>query len=716
MKLLSAAILLECLIPCVLLASHPALAEDGTALSPPAITQKIDETKLVTLVNNVRPEANSKNDLGPVDNSLELSHMVLQMQRPAAREAALEAYMDASQTRGSANFHHWLTAEQLGREYGPNPADLAAVTSWLEAHGFQVNRVGKSGMTIDFSGTAAQVLEAFKVEVHNLEVKGERHIGNLKTPQIPAALAPAVLGIASLNDFHPHSQLAPVSRGGAKPANVPGLTTSDGYQAVTPADLATIYNYNPVFKADYIGKAQTIVLLEDSNVYNTEDVAIFRKTFGLDSYKLGSFVQVHPGGCADPGINGDSVESTLDVEYAGASAPGANLELASCADTNTVFGALEALQILLDEPRVPPIVSLSFLGCEAGFGEAYNDYINYLYQQAASEGVSVFVAAGDNGAAGCDDFDTQSAAFYGVSVNGLASTPYNVAVGGTDFSDLYSGTVSEYWNPTNSSTYGSAKSYIPEIPWNDSCAGTLVSNYEGFAIPYGKTGFCNSARGADFLDIIAGSGGPSGCAFGETSPNPGTAGVSGTCGGRPKPSWQKGLFGVPGDGLRDLPDVSLFASNGFWGHYYVICDSQYAPCTGNPENWAGVGGTSASSPVMAGIQALVNQKEGEPQGNPNYVLYSLARTEYGAQGNTTCDATYGASAWTCVFHDITLGDNDVDCQGPNSCYLPSGVYGVLSLSDAYYEKAFNAHIGWDFATGIGSVDVQKLLFNWASAH
>ena len=671
---------------------------------------------------NVHPAARAENDRGAVANSLPMTHMVLLLHRSPERESALEAYMQSAQTKGSANFHKWLTAGELGSKYGPNSDDIETITAWLQSHGFIVNRVSKSGMMVDFSGTAGQVLEAFHTEVHNLEVKGQPHIGNLKTAQIPAALAPAVVGIASLNDFQPKpgatrtipSVKAATGAGGPRPA----LTAGGGYELLTPSDFAKIYNINPLYKDGITGSGITVVAVEPTNLYSAADVENYRKTF-VPQFKTGSFYVFHPLGCEDPNLYVPwEFEAAVDVESIIASAPGAKVAVASCASSNTNFGSYIAIQNVIDLPVPPAIISVSVTSCEAGLTQSGNEYINYLFQQAASEGTSVYVSSDDAGAAACDDFDTESAATYGISVNGLASTPYNVAVGGTDYADTYFGTNADYWSNTNGSTYGSATKYIPEIPWNDSCAGTLLTNYVGYAVPYGPNGFCASPLGLDFQNIVAGSGGPSACASGETNPNPNTAAVSGTCEGRPKPAWQKGLIGVPNDGVRDLPDVSLFAANGVWGHYYVFCFSDVsqggAACTGDPSTWGGGGGTSASAPLMAGIQALVNQSQaGVPQGNPNYVLYGLANLEYGPNGNTTCDSTYGGNG--CTFHDVTLGDNDVDCTGPFNCYAPGGGVGVLSLCDKDYLKTYNARLGWDFATGIGTLNAASLVANWNAA-
>jgi subtilase family serine protease len=672
-------------------------------LSRPQITRAPDNHDRVALLGNVSPFAIAANDRGRVDDHLAMEHMQLLLQRPADREQALESFMQEQLAKSSPNYRNWLTAEQFGEQYGVSQLDVDAITGWLRSQGFTVNRVYESGTLIDFSGTAGQVRRAFNTEIHHLSVNGQNHIANMSDPQIPAALASVVTGIVSLNDFRPHTNYR---------QHLDYTFTSDGatYQALVPADLATIYNLNPLFSSGINGAGQTIVLIEDTNVYSTADITTFRSTFGLPA---ASFSQVHPGGCTNPGVVvGNDGEAELDVEYAGSAAPGATLELASCADTSTEFGGLIALNNLVNAGSPPAIVSISYGECEAENGATQNAAYIAAYQQAAAEGVSVFVSSGDEGAASCDA--DQDNATHGIGVSGFASTPYNVAVGGTDFSDTYNGTNSTYWNATNTSTYGSAKSYIPEIPWNDSCASQLIATYAGYSVTYGRNGFCNSSLGReDFLTTASGSGGPSGCASGR----PTRAGVvSGSCKGTAKPSWQS-LVGNPSDGVRDLPDVSLFAANGVWGHYYVFCYTDAAgggaACTGAPSGWAGAGGTSFASPIMAGIQALVNQHIGAKVGNPNPTYYSMARTEYGSSGSATCNSSNGNTvSSSCVFYDVTLGDMDINCTGTNSCYRPGYTYGVLSTSNSAYDPAYKAATGWDFATGIGTVNAANLVQNW----
>jgi subtilase family serine protease len=202
--------------------------------------------------------------------------------------------------------------------------------------------------------------------------------------------------------------------------------------------------------------------------------------------------------------------------------------------------------------------------------------------------------------------------------------------------------------------------------------------------------------------------------------------VSGTCRGNPKPTYQFDVPGMPHDGLRDQPDISLFASNGVWGSFYLECMSDQAQggaaCT--VENDAivqGGGGTSFSAPAMAGIQALINQKFGR-QGDANYVYYALARQQFRQRNAAACDASKLNGSLpdsNCIFHDITRGDADIPCgQNPDGafydCFGASGNVGIgeLSTSNSRNEPAYPATVGYDLATGLGSVDATNLFRAW----
>ena len=671
---------------------------------------------VVRLKGNVRPEATSQNDLGPVDDGLSLEHVLLELQRPAERQAALDAWMAGLQDKSSANYHHWLTAEEFGARFGLPAEELEQVTDWLSANGLEVHGVYPNRLTVDFSATAGQMRTVFQTEMHGYLVDGVRHIANASDPAVPLALAPWIAGIVSLHDFRPRPQLRTRGRKTGAGTFTIGTGAAAEY-AVTAADVATIYNLTPLFKTGYTGKGETIAVIEDSDVHSAADWTAFRAAFGLSSYTTGKLEQVHPApatganNCADPGaVTGWDEEPALDAQYASAAAPGAAIEVAACKSTSVTSGVMLALKNLVNASGThPAVLSVSYGTCEAANGAAANAAIAADYEQAVAEGISVFAAAGDGGAAMCDE--GAWAATHGIAVNAYASTAYNVAVGGTDFADTAAHTNGSYWGKTNSTAGESAKSYIPEIPWDDSCASPLIAAFNGYKTMYGSAGFClaDLLTDEDYQTTVAGAGGPSGCATGSAAVR---LEVSGSCKGTAKPAWQA-VTGNPKDGVRDLPDVALFAGDGIWDHAYIFCDSNLndedgAPCkAGEVADWSQGGGTSFAAPIMAGIQALVTQKWGR-QGNPNAVYYKLAAAQFGSTTlKTACLSSEGASSGSgCVFHDVTAGSSDVNCLGLVDCYLD-----VLSKSPLLYEPTYAAAAGWDFATGLGSVNAYNLVMS-----
>ena len=406
----------------------------------------------------------------------------------------------------------------------------------------------------------------------------------------------------------------------------------------------------------------------------------------------------------DPGIVGDEPEALLDVSWSGAVAKNATIDLVVSASTDSSLGVdLSALYIV--DNNVAPVMSESYGECESVLGSAGNAFYNALWEQAAAEGITVIVSSGDSGSAVCDNFNSSSAAFSGLAVSGFASTPYNVAVGGTDF-DQAPGNIANYWNTTNdATTESSAKSYIPETTWNQSCAA------EG-ANGCGPT--------ATNFNIVSGSGGPSSC----TSVDSNFA----CLGGYAKPSWQTGP-GVPQDGARDLPDVSLFASAGNNGSFYIICEADFnpffgpmpgsnQPCSLVTNTFLGLGGTSASAPAFAGMMALVNQKmamagQSARQGNANYVLYNLA-AQSGASCNSSTQTGGGTSA--CIFHDVTKGNNSVPCYAgsPNCGTAPANGLGILVDPKDSTTPAWTTTAGYDLATGLGTLDAYNLVNAWGN--
>ncbi len=458
------------------------------------ITQKIDETRLTALTGNLRSAAlDPANDRGSVAADLPLDHMLLQLQRSPQSEAALTAYIASLNDTDSPNFHKWLTAQQLGEQYGPAPADIAIVTGWLQSHGLIVNQVYPTGMVIDFSGSAAQVEAAFHPALHNLLVNGVAHIANTANPSIPSALVGVVSGVVSLNDFLPHPMQKAVQTAhidvhtGTSTLQGPDYTYTSGsstYEAVVPGDLATIYNLTPLFTAGYSGQGQTIVVIEDTNVYATADWSTFRSKFGLSTYTAGSFTQVHPGSnCTNPGVNADDGEAILDAEWASAAAPNAAIELASCADTRTTFGGLIALQNIISrshpaddhqhqlrrvrEPRTAPPPTPPTTPPTSGRGRGR---LGLRLRRRRGRG-----QLRRRRHQGHPRHRRQRLRLHALQRRRRRHRLRR---------HLRTAPTPPTGTPPTPATFGSAKSYIPEIPWNDSCASVLLAKaYTATASP-----------------------------------------------------------------------------------------------------------------------------------------------------------------------------------------------------------------------------------------
>jgi subtilase family serine protease len=746
------------------------------------IVDQVDASRLVTLKGNTHPYASTKNDRGRVSSDLPMTDLILVLSRDAAQQAAFDKFVASQYEQGSANYHHWLTAEDVGQMFGPAASDIAAVTSWLTGSGFSVDEVAKDRMSIRFSGTAGQVESAFHTEIHSLEAKGVPHIGNMSDPQIPAALTPAVVGVKALHNFFARPQhhlgeivtrdaktgtwervvSAPAASAKAESASTSakappqfGITVGSGSSAyvvedVTPYDFAKIYNVLPLWNAStpIDGTGQTIAIAGTSSIKQA-DVTTFRTTFGLPTGGAANTPQLISGNSSPVTICSgtstsipfsgnycnmdDQFENALDVEWSGGVAKGAQIVLVSSYPTSVSDDALYDSENYIIQNKATlnaSVMSVSYGLCELGMGTAGNTQYNTLWQTAAAEGIAVFVSTGDQGSAVCDagmDTNTPYAAQYGLSVNGLASTPYNTAVGGTDLN--WGSTASPYWSTSNASSGLNALSYIPEVPWNDTCTNPLALNYlQQWAAVLVKNGYnatsptdaetaCNFVVNwwsviyqntsptvdiSSFVDITGGSGGASAC---TTS----TGTVASCSGGYAKPSWQAGVAGIPSDGKRDLPDVSFFASNGFLGSAYLVCVSANGSCTysatSEPTSQE-VGGTSASSPAMAGVMALINQKAGSAQGNPNAELYALAANQ--TYANCTTESVTNSSS--CYFNDIDTGTIAVPCASgsPNCTVSHSGdSVGILT--------GWAATTGYDLATGLGSLNVANVVNAWPAA-
>lgn len=536
------------------------------ALSQTRITSAVNNEERVVLRGTTPALVAQSTDTGRMSGEQKLGRMILMLAPSPAQEQKAAKVIAALHDPASPSFHRWLTPSQFGQMYGVTDSDATQVQLWLQGRGLTVHEISQSRRFVVFSGTVSQVEDAFSTQMHNYTYKDKTFVSNSTDVQIPAALQSVVKGVVRL---HSDPRAANAFMGGKVFfTKSPGqFSFGDGSHYLTPADFAKIYNLKPLYDAGIDGTGQTIAIVGRSNI-DPLDVHAYRSLLGLPE----NDPQVIVNG-DDPGETFyDLPEATLDVTWSGAVAPMATIKFV-VTQSNFADGVDVSAAYIVDH-NVAPVMSTSYGACEQTLGPVAAAFYNSLWQQAAAEGITSFVAAGDNGGAGCD---SPGAGLYatGLAVNGIASTPYNIAVGGTQFDDTDN--PSAYWSDTNDPVTGlSALGYIPEKVWNESSSDP---NYP----------------------LLWSAGG----------------GVSTLYA---KPDWQAAP-GVPNDGKRDLPDFSLTAA----GHDgYLVC--LYRNCDFGPYFYT-FGGTSASSPAAAGIMALVNQKMGgQPQGMANYVFYRLAST------------------------------------------------------------------------------------------
>jgi subtilase family serine protease len=690
------------------------------------ITGPIDSSQMAVLPGHVSRGVSPQNDQGPLPASFQFDHATLLTLPTPAQQRALKLLVAEQQDPKSPNFHKWLTPEQWADRFGLSQNDVLNISGWLKSQGLTVISVARGRNWFVFSGTAAQVENAFRIQIHRYNVNGEMHFATATMPSIPAALSGIAAGVRGLDDFRPrpmHVRASP-RRPNYYDNSFPG--TND---FLAPADIATIYDLGPLYTAGFDGTGQKLAIIGETDVY-LDDLNAFRTGFGLPlisgcttnasglitACNTSNFKYVLNG--PDPGVSlGDLTESDLDLEWSAATAPGAQIIFVNTAFSTDVHGGgvFDSYYYAIDND-LAPVISMSYgYPCEFADNNLPTDEIELT--KANSLGITFMNSSGDSGAASCDpgpDTPSDNLAVYGLAVSYPASSPEITAVGGTAVS-YPNGFSSTYWSTTNGTNGGTAQNPpLPETSWNDDVElGTAYGQGTPLAVQ-------------ESYGIIGSGGGASNCAVQSDD-------FSNCASGFPQPSWQ--TVTVPGqtNHVRLVPDVSLIASPYFPG--YIYCTPVEELSTKSPYNTestsscgtgaAGditaainglpvgdpttvgpsvVGGTSASSPIFAAMVAILNQYLGTSGlGNINPTLYTLAK-----------DTSSGA------FHQINSGDNIVYCEGgqppapwPPALQCPgaSGTTGSFGYDAATADTA----TGYNLVTGLGSVDANKLAIAWKAS-
>ena len=574
-----------------------ALASVGHA-APPNRIASVSVDSRAPLEHTVSPRVRAAIDLGATPESRTLDDLTLRFNMTAAQQAALTQLLADQQNPGSPLYHQWLTPEQFGARFGLSSADLAKVSNWLTGQGFTITRVARSSTFITFKGTVGQAQRAFRTSIHNLSLNGEQHFANTTEAALPPSIAGVVATVTGLDNF----KLKTRARVRSVSANMlnPKFTSSvSGGHFIAPGDFNTIYNINPLLQQSFngtgfgsgFGKGYSIAVVGQVDI-SLADVAAFRTASGLPAnpptVKLYGTDPGSPTSSTSTPSTGDLAEAQLDVEWAGAVAPGAKIVYVNSTDVLS-----NSLPSAIDD-KLAPIVTISYGLCEQSTSVSVLDSFNNLFQQANALGITIIGPSGDSGATECD-YSTTTAT-QGYSVGFPASSPFVTSMGGTMFNEGNAAT--EFWSANNGTASGSALKYIPEVVWN------------------------------------------------ETDSNGLSAGGGGTSVFFAKPSWQVTGTSNDSDYARDVPDVSLNSAYGHDGYLFCTqgsCVNGYRDAQGNLNV---VGGTSVAAPAFAGILALVQQKNGlNGIGNANPYLYGLGINP--AYANSFNDVTSGNNNSPC---------------------------------------------------------------------
>jgi hypothetical protein len=632
-----------------LLATMPVTAQAPKKLQS-RIVAPIDNSSRVTIVGSHTPLANLARDAGAVEASHKMQGISLDFSRTPGQEADLQALLAAQQDIHSPLYHQWLTPEQFGARFGVSDEDILATETWLQQQGFTIESVSRGRNHIIFSGTAGEVESAFGAPIHSFaSADGKLHIAPANDLSVPASLASSVGLVRNLTSFIPHRHL----KRAAVRRSSPHPEFTDGgnsFYLLTPKDLATMYDINAAYNAGYTGAGQSIAVVGISYILPS-DIATFQSLSGVTTAKPPLFVLVPETG-APVRVSGEESESDLDVEYSSTIGKGAQVYFVYDGNSETA-DPFFAIQYAIDE-KIAPIITNSYGLCEVDTTQASIQSFDLILEQGVAQGQTILSAAGDDGSVDCIESDGTTA----LAVDYPASSPYVTGMGATAFTPaIYDYPDTTYFNNSTGGvdTASTVKSYIPEVVWNDD-------------------------------DPVYGTGASGGgTSLYET----------------PRPTWQAAGILIGGTALptgkyRLVPDISLFGSPNDPGLLYCSSDpgnfysGQTSSCTAGwtdsvSGDYTAGGGTSFDGPIFAGMLAIINQAMNSTgQGNVNPTLYGIA-------ANVT--------NYPLAFHDITTGTN--------ACNVGPGLCGTGPQT-----TSFAAGVGYDEASGLGSVDLMNLLTAW----
>jgi len=663
------------------------------------------------IAHNTPPYVKTSKNLGAEDPAkiIEVSFW-LQPRNRAGMDALASQLYDPT----SPKFRHFLTRTQLANQFAPTWADLKTVRQFLESNNLKITHVGPMNFFLHVRGTVGDFENALHLQMNQYQVGKSVMRANDRDPYIDGAAAPLVRAISGLDSgaySHPKmNRAAPPSATSGAAMTAPAATAAaassffsnncfdgtetdvfstnnDGEYPIgtfkgihlnlqsltsagcgyTPPMIQAAYNLNSLYAEGFDGSGQTIGIIDWCGSLTIQsDANAFSAKFGLPPLKSSNFAITYVptvSTCQEM----DTVEINIDVEWAHAIAPGANINL--IVPPSASFSDVDEAEFTAVAYGLANVLSGSYGSIEAFTPTNILDTENLINQIAAIAGISANFSSGDQG-----DFT-----FFGIppTVSAPADSPYATAVGG----------VSLALNADNSIAWQSG--------WGNN--ETLLAE-EGLVFDPPLTfGFIGGA-----------GGGPSNCVHAD---------ANGNCtGGFAKPSYQKKLPGK----WRQVPDVGWLADPFTGGVIAISVPFQIPSLT-----WQVWGGTSLACPMFSALWAIANQEAGAPLGLAAPYLYSLpagavtdivpvgsahnvtgsiqesatVKVPYNAAhmlGDTgSVPGKYVSAIWDYApFQDTALVISfGMDCSAQG----PADFFGTLCTDPV----VLKTKVGWDNVTGVG---------------
>jgi subtilase family serine protease len=397
----------------------------------------------------------------------------------------LERLIADQQNPSSPEYHQWLMPDEFTNRFGPTETDVAHVTNWLKKKGFTVTAADLATREVSFTGNVARAESVFGVKI-TASVDG-RWYSNATDPMVPGDIAPMIESIHGLDNLiHSKALVRRLSKRNSGATSPASIVNGSG-PAFGPSDLYTFYDETPLLSQNIDGSVTgCLAVIEDSNLDQPAADA-FDTQFGLPALTAANFSVVLADN-HDPGQTQDESETMVDVNYSHAVAPASSIRIYLGDQTHTKsLAVIDAIHAAITEKKSHcTAISLSFSIC--GGSKSFYKTQNNFFAQAASQGQSVFIATGDNGAAGLK-LAANGSCVIGTSpnVNELAASPYVTAIGGTQFSADYS----------NGNDVGS----VAESVWDDGQGATGGGESKFFSKPAFQKGLIPKDKKRDVPDI-----------------------------------------------------------------------------------------------------------------------------------------------------------------------------------------------------------------------